>query len=105
MSSALTLSYGEEAIGIARAASAARMPVSLSFTVETDGRLPSGQSLGDAIAEVDAATNRGPAHFMINCALLDRLPNLCVLGGCCGTDERHIQAIAAACFDTEETHA
>ena len=44
------------------------MPVAIGFTVETDGRLPSGQSLGAAIAQVDAATDNGPAYYMINCA-------------------------------------
>jgi S-methylmethionine-dependent homocysteine/selenocysteine methylase len=148
---ALTLNYADEAIGIVRAAQAAESPVVISFTVETDGRLPSGQALGEAIAAVDAATGGGPAYYMINCAhpthfagtvagdgsgggwtrrifglrvnaskcsheeldnsteldvgdphelgrdhlaLFDRLPNLRVLGGCCGTDDRHVRAIA-----------
>ena len=43
---ALTLTDPAEAIGIARAARKARMPVVISFTVETDGALPSGSSLG-----------------------------------------------------------
>jgi len=146
----LTLPTVEEALGIARAAVAAGMPVVISFTVETDGRLPSGQPLGEAIEQVDAETEGGPRFFMINCAhpthleqalaaggawrdrihgiranaskqshaeldelgLLDagdpeelagsyltlrpHLPNLQVLGGCCGTDHRHIEAIAEA---------
>ena len=54
MISALTLNYAEEAIGITRAAQAAGMPVVISFTVETDGRLPSGQALKNAIEQVDA---------------------------------------------------
>jgi S-methylmethionine-dependent homocysteine/selenocysteine methylase len=65
---AITMNYVEEAIGIARAASAAGMPVVISFTVETDGTLPSGQSLQEAIERVDDATERGPAYYMINCA-------------------------------------
>jgi S-methylmethionine-dependent homocysteine/selenocysteine methylase len=150
MVTAVTMTYAEEAIGLTRAAAAAGMPAVISFTVETDGRLPSGQSLGDAILEVDAATGFGPAYFMINGAhpthfddvlaaggdwrerirglranastkshaeldesaeldsgdpadLADRyaelrsvLPNLAVLGGCCGTDERHVEAILNA---------
>ncbi len=44
------------------------MPVAISFTVETDGRLPSGQALGEAIEQVDDETDRGPAYYMINCA-------------------------------------
>jgi S-methylmethionine-dependent homocysteine/selenocysteine methylase len=157
MISAMTMNYVEEAIGIARAAQAAGLPSSISFTVETDGRLPTGQTLQDAIAEVDAATDRAPAYYMINCAhpshfesalvsdskslnrirglranascrshaeldeaaeldegnpqqlgkdydrILSLLPQLNVLGGCCGTDHRHVGEIAAACaalFDT-----
>jgi S-methylmethionine-dependent homocysteine/selenocysteine methylase len=145
--SALTMTYADEAIGIVRAAHAAGLPVVVSFTVETDGRLPSGQPLGEAVEQVDRETRDGPAYFMINCAHpthfaavlaeggdwrgrirgvransskkshaeldeaeeLDEgdptelaeaygtmrafLPNLTVLGGCCGTDHRHIARI------------
>jgi homocysteine S-methyltransferase len=147
--SALTLTYAGEAIGIVRAAAASDMPVVISFTVETDGRLPSGQRLGDAIEQVDAETGRTAAYFMVNCAhpthfsgalepapwlerrrgvranaskkshaelddsedldegdpaelaaayrkLHERLPNLNVVGGCCGTDHRHVDAVCAA---------
>ena len=66
--SALTLTYTEEAIGIARAAKSTAMPVVISFTVETDGRLPSGQAIGEAIEQVDAETAGAPEYFMINCA-------------------------------------
>ncbi len=145
---AITMTYADEAIGLTRAAQAAGVPVAISFTVETDGRLPSGQPLGEAIAEVDAATDGGPAYYMINCAhpthfdavlderaaervrglranastkshaeldeaeeldegdpadlgarhaaLRERLPALCVAGGCCGTDHRHVAEIARA---------
>jgi homocysteine S-methyltransferase len=150
MISAFTLTYPQEAIGIVRAAQAVGMPVVISFTVETDGRLPNGQALRDAIAQVDAATGNGPAYYMINCAhpvhftnlldggaswhtrirglransstkshkeldeatsldagdpvdlaaryraLMARLPNLNVVGGCCGTDHRHVAAICQA---------
>ena len=68
MVTAVTMTYAAEAIGVARAAVDASLPVAISFTVETDGRLPSGQPLAEAIAEVDAATGRAPAYFMINCA-------------------------------------
>lgn len=148
--SALTLATSSEAIGITRAAQQAGVPVVISFTVETDGRLPNGESLREAIATVDRETDRGPAWFMVNCAhpthfahlfedqptwaqrvgglranasckshqeldasdqlddgdphefgeqyraLRALLPNLCVVGGCCGTDLRHIDAVANA---------
>lgn len=68
MVTAMTITYVEEAIGIARAASAENIPVIISFTVETDGRLPSGQALKEAIEQVDAETNAAPAYYMINCA-------------------------------------
>jgi len=147
---ALTMGYIEEAVGIARSAQVAGLPVIVSFTVETDGRLPSGMSLADAIAATDAATSGYPTHYMINCAhpthfghvldgtaawtarigglranasqlshaeldemveldagdpddlaaryveLRSLLPGLHVVGGCCGTDHRHVAAIAAA---------
>jgi S-methylmethionine-dependent homocysteine/selenocysteine methylase len=146
---ALTMTYPEEALGIARAAEAAGIPAVISFTVETDGRLPSGHSLDEAIAHLDADAS-APAYFMINCAhpthfedvlepgspgvarirglranasalshaeldeaetlddgdphdlgaryvgLRTRLPNLSVLGGCCGTDDRHVRAMSEA---------
>ena len=145
------MTYVEEAIGIARAAKAAGMPVVISFTVETDGRLRSGMGLGEAIEACDAATGGYPAYYMVNCAHpthfrgalagaagveriggiranaskmshdeLDEAPELdagdpqragrglsrrccgcCrrlrVLGGCCGTDHRHVGAISHAC--------
>jgi homocysteine S-methyltransferase len=149
MVSAITMTYVEEALGIARAARGAGMPVVISFTVETDGRLPSGQALGEAVEQVDAETDRAPAYFMINCAhpthfdfvlgdgawqerirglranastmshaeldqaeelddgdpvdlgaryagLQPRLGNVTVLGGCCGTDHRHIAEMCRA---------
>ncbi len=68
MISALTMTNAEEAIGLTRAARFAGLPVVISFTVETDGKLPSGQSLCDAITQVDASTGDAPAYFMINCA-------------------------------------
>jgi len=146
-----TMTSAAEAIGATRAARATGMPVAVSFTLETDGRLPTGQALGDAIEEVDAATAAAPAYYMINCAhpthfagmlfkggawlkrlrglrgnaskkshveldasdtldigepaefgaetaaLRRRLPHINVLGGCCGTDHRHIGHAAEAC--------
>lgn len=68
MLTGVTMTYSDEAIGVTRAASAAGLPAVVSFTVETDGRLPSQQLLADAIAVVDDATNAGPAYYMINCA-------------------------------------
>jgi S-methylmethionine-dependent homocysteine/selenocysteine methylase len=147
MVGALTMNYLDEAVGITRAAQAHGLPVCISFTVETDGRLPTGESLERAISTVDEATDGGPAYYQINCAhpthfdtelggegawlerirgvrgnasrmsheeldnseeldegnpdefgqqnraLQERLPNLTVLGGCCGTDHRHIEQI------------
>ena len=142
---------GKEAIGIVRAARASGLPVVISFTLETDGSLPTGQSLREAIDAVDAATDKEAAYYMINCVhpthfdtaiatsepwvkrlrgiranasklshaelneapdlddgnprelggqyadLLCRHPQINVLGGCCGTDHRHIEEIARAC--------
>lgn len=68
MVSAITMNYAEEAIGVARAAKAAGMPSVVSFTVETDGKLATGQPLGQAIEAVDRATGNAPAYYMINCA-------------------------------------
>ena len=149
--SAMTINYVEEAIGIVQAAQQADIPVVISFTIETDGCLPTGQPLAAAIARVDAATAAYPAYYAVNCAhpvhfqlksskdeiLRDRLqglranasrmshaeldaadelddgnpnqlgqeyiqlkhtfPALNVLGGCCGTDHRHVEKVAAAC--------
>ncbi|APG47160.1 homocysteine S-methyltransferase family protein [Phaeobacter porticola] len=147
--SGYTLAYPAEAIGIVRAARRFTIPVVISFTVETDGKLPTGTSLEEAIVEVDAATEGYAAYFMINCAhpehfnsvleekpwmqrvkgivanasrcshaeldeaeelddgnptdlaqqLVDirrRYPHIQVLGGCCGTDMRHMGMIAKA---------
>lgn len=155
MVAAFTMTYPEEAIGITLAARAARMPVAISYTTETDGRLPSGVSLGEAIAETDQATGGYPVYYMINCAHpthlesavteegawrdrirglranasrrshaeLDESPELdmgnpeelgeqyreirrvfrrlAVVGGCCGTDHRHVNAIGRALHPAE----
>lgn len=144
--SAFTINTVEEAIGVAQAARAVDMPAVISFTVETDGRLPSGMTLADAITATDDATGGTPAYYMLNCAhpshfaylfdggdwqtrlrgvranaskrshaeldeateldigdidelahgyrqLASHLPELAVVGGCCGTDCRHVAAI------------
>jgi S-methylmethionine-dependent homocysteine/selenocysteine methylase len=65
---AMTMTYVEEAVGVARAAAAAGLPVTVGFTVETDGRLPSGTPLGEAVTAVDEATGGSVASFMVNCA-------------------------------------
>jgi homocysteine S-methyltransferase len=65
---AMTMNYVEEAVGIARAARAANIPAMISFTVETDGRLPNGNSLREAIERTDAESDRAVDSFMINCA-------------------------------------
>jgi S-methylmethionine-dependent homocysteine/selenocysteine methylase len=149
---AMTITYADEAIGIARAATHAAMPVAISFTTETDGRLPDGTTLADAIAAVDGATDSSPVYYGINCShpthfgpafppddeggrrirsiranasskshaeldesdtldagdaaelaglyrgLRNGHPQLTILGGCCGTDSRHVAAIAQACL-------
>ncbi|MEP1208433.1 MAG: homocysteine S-methyltransferase family protein [Rhizobiaceae bacterium] len=147
--SGYTLAYSAEAIGIVRAARKIGLPVVIAFTVETDGKLPTGSTLETAITEVDDATDGYASYFMINCAHPDhfdaalndgpwmkrikgivanasrcshaeldeaeelddgnprelgfqlseirrRFPHINVLGGCCGTDMRHMQEIAEA---------
>ncbi len=68
MVAAFTMTNVNEALGIVVAARRHGMPTAISFTLETDGRLPSGVSLRDAIETVDAATGQAPAYYMINCA-------------------------------------
>jgi len=155
---AMTITNAPEAIGFVNAAARADMPAVVSFTVETDGRLPTGQALGEAIMETDFEARKAPAYYMINCAhpthfedvLRDRgpwatrlrgvranaskcshaeldaaetlddgdpielgrenaalrrlLPSLNIFGGCCGTDARHIEKIAAA-FEASDARA
>lgn len=151
MVAALTLNTVEEATGIVHAAQNAGMPVAISFTTETNGHLPSGVSLREAIEAVDQATDQGPVYYLVNCAHPDhfghvlepgapwtrrirglranasrkshqeldgseeldigdpaelgqlysslrrRFDHLTVLGGCCGTDIRHIESINHCC--------
>ena len=153
--SAVTMTYPDEAIGVARAASDAGIPAVLSFTVETDGRLPNGQELGEAFEQVEQATDGSPAYYMLNCAhpthfddvlegpwrervrglranastrshaeldeaedlddgdpqdlaeryarLREKLPSLNVVGGCCGTDHRHVTEICSAWLSSSRT--
>jgi S-methylmethionine-dependent homocysteine/selenocysteine methylase len=149
---ALTITHSAEAIGIVRAAQGVGLPAVVSFTVDTNGALPDGSSLGAAITEVERATDSRPAYYGINCAhpthfvgaldadkewterlqmiranasrmshdeldnaselddgdpdelgrayaqIRSRFPRFNVLGGCCGTDVRHVEAIARACL-------
>lgn len=144
--SAFTMTSIAEAAGIALAAHDSNMPVAISFTLETDACLPSGETLAEAIAAVDALTDSYPVYYMVNCAhashfeeklpggreltrlrgvranasrcshaeldesttlddgnpgefgtdylrLRRQMPHLCVVGGCCGTDLRHVEQI------------
>jgi homocysteine S-methyltransferase len=154
----MTMTHAAEAIGIAGAAAAAGLPCVISFTVETDGRLPSGQPLEEAIYDVEQLETP-PLWYMVNCAhpdhfgdlfdpaqdwvqriggiranasrlshaeldqstelddgdpeefgalyadLATRLPALRVIGGCCGTDHRHVGAAGAACQSHAATRA
>ena len=149
---AATITYSDEAIGIVQAARSFGTPVVISFTVETDGRLPGGETLREAIEKVDHETDYYAEHFMINCAhpqhfikevesdgewkwriggiranaslkshaeldesetldtgdkcllaqgyaeLFDLLPNVKVIGGCCGTDHSHLEEICNEVF-------
>lgn len=151
MVGAITMTNIPEAIGVVRACQTFGLPTAISFTVETDGRLPTGQPLAEAVETVDHATAYGPAYYMVNCAhpthfagaletdapwlkrigglranasrrshqelndspdlddgnpsdlgqehaaLLRRHAHIRVLGGCCGTDHRHVAAIGRAC--------
>ena len=71
-----TFTQSSEAIGVVRTAQAAAMPIVVSFTIETDGNLPTGQLLRDAITAVDDATGSGAAYFMINCAHPDHFSHV-----------------------------
>ncbi len=156
MVTAVTMTYVEEAVGITRAAKKAGIPVVISFTTETDGRLPTGASLREAIESTDELTDGAPVYYMINCAhpthfeqviegddawlqrihglranasrmshaeldeatelddgnprefgreyagLQRKLRNLRVIGGCCGTDHRHV---GEACTALDHDHA
>ena len=147
LATAYTLSTVAEAVGVVRAAQDVALPVGISFTVETDGRLPDGTPLGEAVGSLDASTATGAAHLLVNCAHPDHvapgldtsadwarrivglrvnssrlshaeldeaeeldegdladlaratrdlaatLPGVRIVGGCCGTDARHVAAM------------
>ncbi len=76
LAAGFTLCYPEEAIGVVRAGKRHGMPVAVSFTVETNGTLPVGMPLGEAIEAVDEATDNGAAYFLINCAHPDHFANV-----------------------------
>ena len=65
---ALTMNYKDEALGIVQAAQENEISVVISFTVETNGHLPSGESLQEVIEAIDAKTDSYPLYYMINCA-------------------------------------
>jgi len=93
--SALTMSYIDEAIGIVRAAQSAGLPVVISFTVETDGRLPSEVTLKEAVESVDQATGSSPVYYMINCAHPTHFADELVLGEDWVTRVRGLRANAS----------
>ncbi|MBL4806136.1 MAG: homocysteine S-methyltransferase family protein [Rhodobacteraceae bacterium] len=147
--SGYTIAYPAEAIGMVKAAQKNALPIVIAFTIETDGHLPTGMSVAEAIQTVDHATNNYTSYFMINCAHPDhvqtaltdapwmqrlkgivanasrcshaeldnadtldagdpaelgqqlaeinrKFPQITILGGCCGTDMRHMREIARA---------
>jgi S-methylmethionine-dependent homocysteine/selenocysteine methylase len=147
--SLMTVTNLNEAIAVIEVAKEMNIPVAVSFSLESDGKLLSGLSLENAIQTVDEATDGYTTYFGINCVhptrilqplenmdlevrqriglirgnaslktheeldnsdTLDRghiptfvsalkkvlvlLPGIKVVGGCCGTDEEHLTAIA-----------
>ncbi len=101
MVTAMTMTNTPEAIGIAQAADARSMPCAISFTLETDGRLPTGQSLGDAIREVDAETASAPAYYMINCAHPTHFEEMLAWGGAWTNRIRGVRANASTLSHAE----
>jgi homocysteine S-methyltransferase len=99
MVTALTFTQSDEAIGVVRAAAAAKLPVVVSFTVETDGSLPTGEPLGHAIEAVDAATDGAAAYFMVNCAHPDHFSH--VIGDADWTRRIH----GVRCNASRQSHA
>jgi S-methylmethionine-dependent homocysteine/selenocysteine methylase len=95
MVSAITMTYHEEAVGIAQAARDAGLPVAISFTVETDGALPTGESLRNAVHAVDDATGAYPAYYMINCAYPTHFEHVLASGGAWTERIRGIRANAS----------
>ncbi len=101
MMTAVTMTYIDEAIGVVQAATAAEIPVAVSFTVETDGRLPSGSELGAAITAVDDATDGAAAYFMVNCAHPTHFADVLSAGGDWIPRIRGIRANASTMSHTE----
>lgn len=93
---AMTINYSDEAIGIVQAAEAFHIPVVISFTVETDGRLPIGESLQEAIEKTDLATHAYAEHFMINCAHPEHFDHILQNEGAWKTRIRGIRANASS---------
>jgi S-methylmethionine-dependent homocysteine/selenocysteine methylase len=96
MVAAFTMNYVDEAVGIASAARAAAMPVAISFTVETDGRLPSGETLEEAILRTDGETRAHPVYYMINCAHPAHFSEVLRAGGVWRERIRGLRANASA---------
>ena len=66
---AMTFNNVDEAVGLARAASSAGLPLSVSFVLDSDHNLNGGPSLKEAIESVDAAAGSDrPAFYGINCS-------------------------------------
>lgn len=103
--SAITMTNVAEAVGIARAAAKLGVPVVISFTVETDGRLPTGQSLEEAITQTDLATDSAPAYFMINCAHPTHFDGVLASGGEWTRRIGGIRANASRCSHAELNEA
>ena len=101
MIAAITMTHAGEAMGIARAAKRCGLPVAISFTVETDGSLPSGQALAEAIADVDAATDGAPAYYMVNCAHPTHFADKLAGGGAWTGRIRGLRANASRCSHAE----
>lgn len=72
---ALTLNYLEEAVEFISAASDCNLPVVISFTVETDGRLPGGEALSSTIEQVDANTDSYASHYTVKRAHTQHVRN------------------------------
>lgn len=102
---AMTINYVEEAIGIVRAARSHGMPVCISFTVETDGCLPTGDPLEKAIKEVDSATSSSPQYFMVNCAHPTHFQHVLTHGEAWCDRIYGVRANASRCSHTELDNA
>ena len=99
--SAYTMNYFNEAAGVVLAAKEIGIPVVISFTTEVDGRLPSGQDLGEAIEMIDRLSDNYPAYFMINCAHPTHFKNTLQKGGKWVDRVRAIRANASSLSHSE----